>query len=543
MYKGGSSYTQNSTKFVRYAGLIVPIILIGYGFLTYFNNTTTIPHTTNIIGLLLMSFFWLLIAVIQFFFHSKSALDSRLRLISYHLLSSAYLIFITGVGSPFSTFWILLILASYIYFSKIGLQLSLLTFITTTTIDIFLRQNIINTIYSLTTLITILITSIIILGISQSQEVAKKQLDASKAAESLQRDRVITIVNNLADAVISTDMEGIVRVYNAASLNLLDTNESLNGRHIDDVLSVINQQHEPVSLFKEMKKSKTVSKTDDFSHAFSDGEEIRLEITFSPIRSSFSRSKKGETHDGYIVIARDITKSKSLEEERDEFISVISHELRTPITIAEGTISNVQIMMEHPDSTPKMLKDGVNLAHDQVLFLANMVNDLSALSRAERGVGDETEIIDVKDLAHQMIEKYTADAKEKNLHLDLDLAPNIGKIKTSRLYIEELLQNFITNAIKYTKKGSVKLIFEKKDDIINFAVKDTGIGISKSDQIKVFEKFFRSEDYRTRETGGTGLGLYVAAKLAHKMGTKIEMTSRLNVGSTFSFVLPEFIEE
>jgi signal transduction histidine kinase len=171
-----------------------------------------------------------------------------------------------------------------------------------------------------------------------------------------------------------------------------------------------------------------------------------------------------------------------------------------------------------------------------------MVNDLSALSRAERGVGDDAEEIDVTDLAHKMIEKYTTDANANKLHLDLDLAPKIGKVKASRLYLEELLQNFITNAIKYTKKGSVKIIFSKKNGIINFAIKDTGIGISKTDQAKVFEKFYRSEDYRTRETGGTGLGLYVAAKLSHKLGTRIQLVSRLNVGSTFSFDLPELKE-
>jgi PAS domain S-box-containing protein len=544
MYKGGSSYTQNSAKFIRYAGLIVPIILIGYGYFAYFNNIP-IMQVIDPKGLCILSVFWIALSIIQFFVISKTALDSKLRLIGYHLMASVFLVCVSGVASPFAVFWILLTIASYVYFSKIGLQLNILTFIIIASVDIILQQsnNPMNTVYALTALITILTTSIIILGISQSQEIAKKQLDESRAAESLQRDRVITIVNNLADAVLSTDTDGFVRVYNAASLNLLDTNISLNGRHIDEVLPLTNQSHEPVSLFKEFKKSKTVIKRDDLTFRFSDGETIRLEVTFSPIRSSFSRSKSGETHDGYIIIARDVTKSKSLEEERDEFISVVSHELRTPITIAEGSLSNMEVMIDHPNSTKKMLKDGIEMAHDQVMFLANMVNDLSALSRAERGVGEEYEIIDVTELAHKMVEKYTADATNKKLQLDLDLAPKIGKIKTSRLYVEELLQNFITNAIKYTKKGSIKVIFEKKDDIINFAVKDSGIGISKSDQEKIYDKFYRSEDYRTRETGGTGLGLYVAAKLAHKIGTKIELTSRLNVGSTFSFKLPEYKEK
>ena len=140
-------------------------------------------------------------------------------------------------------------------------------------------------------------------------------------------------------------------------------------------------------------------------------------------------------------------------------------------------------------------------------------------------------------------DKYKTDAKDKKLHLDLDLSPKLGSVHVSRLYLEELLQNFITNALKYTKKGSVTINFTQKNNVINFAIKDTGIGLSKSDQTKVFDKFYRSEDYRTRETSGTGLGLYIAAKLAHKLNTKIELTSRLNFGSTFSFLLPAISEK
>ncbi|HMM62266.1 MAG TPA: HAMP domain-containing sensor histidine kinase, partial [Candidatus Saccharibacteria bacterium] len=319
---------------------------------------------------------------------------------------------------------------------------------------------------------------------------------------------------------------------------LLDTNEGLNGKKINDVLPLTDKEGNKVDIYNEFHDAKGMVKRDDLFYAFDDKEVIRLEITFSPIRSSYSRSKKAETHDGYIAILSDVTKSKSLEEERDEFISVVSHELRTPITIAEGTISNVQVMMDHPDITPKMLKDSIDTAHDQIMFLAKMVNDLGTLSRAERGVADTAEDIDVKELAAKLLDLYTDEAKEKKLHLNLDLGPKVGVVHTSRLYIEELLQNLITNAIKYTKKGSVTIIIKQKANKITFAVKDTGIGISKSDQSKVFGKFYRSEDYRTRETGGTGLGLYVASKLASKIGVKIELVSRLNFGSTFSFVIP-----
>jgi signal transduction histidine kinase len=124
------------------------------------------------------------------------------------------------------------------------------------------------------------------------------------------------------------------------------------------------------------------------------------------------------------------------------------------------------------------------------------------------------------------------------LHFDLDLGTHLGEITASRLYLKELLQNFITNSIKYTKDGSITLRVNRKGKNIIFEVSDTGIGISKSDQAKIFNKFYRSEDYRTRETGGTGLGLYVAVKLAKKLGTRIELISRLNHGSSFSITLP-----
>ena len=105
-------------------------------------------------------------------------------------------------------------------------------------------------------------------------------------------------------------------------------------------------------------------------------------------------------------------------------------------------------------------------------------------------------------------------------------------------YLKKQAGGFITNAIKYTEEGDITLSIKQKDDLVTFSVKDTGIGISRSDQKKIFQKFYRSEDYRTRETSGTGLGLYVSAKLSEKMNTKIELVSRLNHGSTFYFSLP-----
>lgn len=544
MYKGGPSYKPFSAFIFRVSILFLPIIFAVYGILVQVDVINS-PHEVTNLELLLIVSLCSCLSIIQFALPSKSNFESALKLIAFHILIGVYLVFISGVSSPFVAFWLVLAVISYARFAELGLQLSIMGYISVVAVNIIYWKELNYAVITseLLSLIVIILTGLIIMSFSKSQKISRKELNISKAQESLHRDRTLTIVNNLSDAVLSTDMDGIIRVYNAASLNLLDTNNSLNGHHIDEVISLMDQNDAPVSLFKECKKLKTVIKRDDLNYTFSDGEEIRLEVTYSPIHSSFSRSKKGETHDGYIIIMRDITKAKSLEEERDEFISVISHELRTPLTIAEGTISNVQLMMSHPDITSEMLKDSINVAHDQVIFLANMVNDLSTLSRAERGVLADTEEIDVRELAHKLYDKYHSEAVKKQLQLDLDLSPILGKVKTSRLYLEELLQNFITNAIKYTKEGSVKIIINQKDDQIEFCIKDSGIGISKTDQDKIFDKFYRSEDYRTRETGGTGLGLYVASKLSKRIGAKIEVKSRLNHGSTFSFKLSKFSDK
>lgn len=383
----------------------------------------------------------------------------------------------------------------------------------------------------------ILLSSAMLLFETSVNTVDTSTLVATKEEVSLQHDRTLTLVNNLADAILSTDPEGTITVFNAASLNLLDTNASLAGENIAKILQLTTLDGEVFDWEKELKKAKSVVVRDDLLFG-DEADQSRLEITYSPIRSSYSHSTKGEEQNGYVIILRDVTKSKSLEEERDEFISVVSHELRTPITIAEGTISNLQLMIDRGIASPEKTNEAVRGAHDQILFLASMVNDLSTLSRAERGIADEAESINVRDLANQIYNEYAQQAEAKHLHFNLDVATSLGNVSASRLYLRELLQNFVTNAIKYTKEGSVTLEITQKSNTITFKVHDTGIGISKVDQVKIFDKFYRAEDYRTRETSGTGLGLYVAVKLSRKLGTKIGLTSRLNHGSTFHFSLP-----
>ena len=521
-------------RIIRYASLIIPILFTVYTCIIQFTKIDSFRYPTADWVILAIMIPWVIAGIVQFIFPITRQWGAWLFLIANHLFAILSLLFIASFSTSLSPLWIVLFLASHIYFPKVGVRFSIILLLTTAFIDTLMH-------FSTGTLATnmVIAVGITALGLTAIAlgRVQEKNSLQSRLQEVLQRDRILTIVNNLADGVLSTDRNGIIQVYNAASLNLLDTNTGLNGTYINDALTVYGPDDKRVDIFKALRASKGVVVRDDLTLTI-EGETLRLEATYSPIRSSYSRSKKAETHDGYILILRDVTKAKSLEEERDEFISVVSHELRTPITIAEGTISNVQLMMERSDIPQNVLKEGITTAHDQIIFLSKMVNDLSTLSRAERGVADTPEPIDVRELVDGLYNEYASQAKKKGLRFDLDTTQLLGQVSASRLYLKELLQNFITNALKYTKEGSVTLRVVRENNKLLFEVKDTGIGISKSDQAKIFNKFYRSEDYRTRETGGTGLGLYVAAKLAKKLGTKIKVESRLNHGSTFSISLP-----
>jgi signal transduction histidine kinase len=257
-------------------------------------------------------------------------------------------------------------------------------------------------------------------------------------------------------------------------------------------------------------------------------------LNVAPVNQGYGREGSG----GYVLQLRDITREKSLEEERDEFISVVSHELRTPIAIAEGNISNAQFIVGKTADI-KQIKQTLDDAHKQILFLSDMINDLATLSRAERGkLQVEVEAINAYDLVMELARVYGEQATAKGLDFKTELDPKLELLQSSRLYVREVLQNFITNAIKYTEKGHVTLGAKTTSTGVDFTVCDSGIGISKSDKEKIFDKFFRSEDYRTRQTNGTGLGLYVTMKLARLLHAEISVESQLNQGSTFTISVP-----
>lgn len=360
-------------------------------------------------------------------------------------------------------------------------------------------------------------------------------LVASARSVKLERERLNSLINSMGDGVIAVDENLKIVITNGAALNILDINTTIHGKHIDKVLDMVNPQNQRITIEEIVQKSKTAQASREWKLRYPDGEKISLYTSIAPVRLGYGQ--KGAK--GFVILLRDITREKSLEEERDEFISVISHELRTPITIAEGNISNAEFLFDRSGLQNKPVQDALRIAHEQINFLAGMINDLSTLSRAERGKLEvDVETINVHDLLQELSKTYEVEAQTKGLELKIETDPKLEILNSSKLYVREILQNFVTNAIKYTPKGHVTLGARVKKDGVEFYVSDTGIGIGKADRDKVFEKFYRSEDYRTREHNGTGLGLYVTNKLARLIHAEIDLKSELNKGSTFTIYIP-----
>ncbi len=530
-------YSLMQWQVLRRISVVWALFIILYGIAAELNWVSRSPLYTSLNTLIICSVVVLLAVTI--YYKPLNSNTSRLTwfVIPFHTLGILLPICLTGFLNPVTVFWVILIAVTGMFFGRLAIMFSGAVLFITSLVMIAIGYHpgsLINGVMAMNILsltIVIIILSCFVYSLHQVRQSEHEDHVVSEQKRTYEQNRLLTLINSLNEAVISINAKGVVQLYNAATLNLLDTNQSLTGRKIDDVLPLTTESDSQYQLFEELERGSPTLLRNDLIFRFEDGETINVAISSSRVRDRSNEIV------GYIIVLRDITREKSLDEERDEFISVVSHELRTPITITEGTISNAKMLIAK-GASPKVVADALGAAHEQTLYLARIINDLSTLSRAERGVGSEKERINVQQFVHEIYKDFQPKVAQKKLAFNLDISGNPGYVKVSRLYLEEILQNFLTNAIKYTPSGSIDFIVKVINSQVVFAVKDTGIGISKKEHKKVFDKFYRSEDYRTRETNGTGLGLYIVQKLARKVDTKVEIVSSLNQGSTFSVRIP-----
>jgi len=273
---------------------------------------------------------------------------------------------------------------------------------------------------------------------------------------------------------------------------------------------------------------------------------VQSEIVTGTLRQHYfaitvAAVRAGDTT-GAVVVLHDITELRKLERVRRDFVANVSHEFRTPLTAIQG-FAETLLAGAIDDSQNRTRFLEIILEHSR--RLARLTEDLLVLSKmdAER-LELEIRRLSVSQLIESCLETAQRRGAEKDLRISVNLPQNLPDIAGDRRRLAEVLQNLLDNAIQYTLPGGQIIVSAKSlEEEIILTVSDTGIGIPKADQPRIFERFYRVDVARSREAGGTGLGLAIAKHLVEVHGGRLWVDSEVGQGSHFHFSVPFFDSE
>ena len=367
--------------------------------------------------------------------------------------------------------------------------------------------------------------------------------DLEEAKDLLEQEKVKTeaMFTSIGEGLIGVDNDRKITIMNKAAENML-------GRQLKDVigheitsLPLEDEEGNPIPTNKRPTYSAlTTGKLVDSKYFF-----VRKDKTRFPIAINVTPVKLDGKVIGAIDIFRDITEERKIDKAKSEFVSVASHQLRTPLGIAKWYLEAIKEDGYFKDA-PKKALDYIDEIYKSNERLISLVRDLLSVSRIDQGqVKDKPQNTDVAQLVDEVVKEVGIMAAKKKiklntiLGLDSSLAAFIDPIK-----FHEVIENLVSNAIEYTPAGgTVKVYISKYDGQLVVSIKDTGIGISLADNKKLFTKFFRSEKGVSSYTDGSGLGLYVVKSYVEGWGGKISVDSAENKGSTFTVTIPIKLKE
>lgn len=255
------------------------------------------------------------------------------------------------------------------------------------------------------------------------------------------------------------------------------------------------------------------------------------------VRSKDEIGKLGESFN-YLSgqLYENTLKERKLEEMRREFVANVSHELRTPITLIQGYAEAMTDIAESPEQLENFTKTII----DESSRLKRMVEELLELSRLESGVVLlEKELVDIEKVSAQIQSRFESAFKKNNILFQSEISGNAKSVWVDRFRFEQILINLIDNGIRYAPGGFVELSSRKSEKGIEIRVSDTGKGIEAEDIPYVFERFYRVDKSRNRESGGTGLGLSIVKNLVEAHGGTIKVESIPKVKTEFIMVFPD----
>ena len=256
-----------------------------------------------------------------------------------------------------------------------------------------------------------------------------------------------------------------------------------------------------------------------------------VEISAVPIKDD------ADLTTGAVVLFHDITQLKQTDKVRRDFVANVSHELRTPLSILRGYI---ETLLDNPQTSDKELSRILRVMERHSKRLGLLVDDLLTLAHLEsRSAGLQFSAVQLAELFQSVIRDWEKKLAEKQLKVVVDLSPDARTIRADETRLHEVLYNLLDNALKYSREnGEIRLRAVQRGPEIVLSVTDNGIGISKDDLPRIFERFYRADKARSRELGGTGLGLAIVKHIAQLHGGRVEAESELGKGTTIRVILP-----
>lgn len=240
--------------------------------------------------------------------------------------------------------------------------------------------------------------------------------------------------------------------------------------------------------------------------------------------------------DRTLVLFFDTTEAKRLEETRRDFVANISHELKTPVGAIGLLSETIQGVADEPENVVRFASQ----LHRESERLAALVQDIIELSRIQDGAAlTNSELVVMEEVVAEAMDRCRIEAESRNLALVSAPAPD-AKVFGDRALLITAIRNLVDNAIRYSNPGRrVSVGISSFESEIRVAVVDQGVGITSEQKERVFERFYRGDDARTREEGGSGLGLSIVKHVAADHGGRVELWSEPGKGSTFTFIIPE----
>lgn len=352
------------------------------------------------------------------------------------------------------------------------------------------------------------------------------------------------IIESVGEGLIVVDRSMRVTLINARAAKLLGfrNTEALISRKIDDVMPLEDEEgnavqgsDRPVGKAFLLKEGKRLAVGKPYFYVRKkNGERFPISIIMSPIVMD-------GTIVGVVSVFRDVTEERRIDQAKSEFISLASHQLRTPLSIVS---LNLEILYKH---YAHLLKDKDLAEHLETIKIASrrmidLVNELLNVSKIELGTLDIViEPVDIPDLIEQCVKTILPLGSKKHITITRSFAAGFHHIQSDRRLLGVVIDNLLSNAVKYSQPDSkIEITTSKpRGGGALIAIRDYGCGIPDAEQGQIFSKLFRAENVRKREEGGTGLGLYIAHSIAEALGGSITFASRENKGTTFKISMPK----